>query len=271
MVTRLITYYILWSIRLGIAPWRYFQLNAQYFNIDKGIFSKLDIDTHIPKQWRLEQHYLSKSVIPKQYPVFLKPEWGQNSYGITLVYSEKQYLSACEALKDKKVPYIAQALAQGEIEYEIFYIQHPDNPKDCITLTITKVVNQSEQYPINAANNQHTQYHDCTNEFDVQALETLKKHLRQLPCFRIARIALKADNHQAVIIGEFKIIEINLFTPMPLNLLDVSHSKQYKMDFIKKNMQHLVVLSDQIPRQDFKRHIFFKKVWRHYQIQRPLN
>ena len=267
LVTRLIAYYILWTIRLGISPWRYFQLNAQYFNTQKKIFSKLEIDQHIPSKWRLPQAYLDINNPPIQYPVFLKPEWGQNSYGIQVVYCQTEYLKACKALKNKKVPYIAQALAKGNQEYEIFYIQHPDNDQDCITLTITEVVNAKEQYPINAIYNKHTHYRECTEQFDTKALQTIKAHLALFPCFAIARLALKTDNQASLIAGNFSVIEINLFTPMPLNLLDIKHSKQHKIKFIKKNMEYLAKLSGKIPKKKFKRFIFFKKVWRHYQIK----
>ena len=40
----LIFSYIFYCIRLGVAPWRYFQLNAPYFNEQRNLFSKLDMD-----------------------------------------------------------------------------------------------------------------------------------------------------------------------------------------------------------------------------------
>ena len=35
-------------------PWMYFQIHSHFFNSKKWIFSKIDIEKHIPKKWRLE-------------------------------------------------------------------------------------------------------------------------------------------------------------------------------------------------------------------------
>jgi hypothetical protein len=40
------------------------------------------MDARIPKKWRLKQDYFDKNNLPETFPVFLKPEWGQNSNGI---------------------------------------------------------------------------------------------------------------------------------------------------------------------------------------------
>ncbi|MFT5559869.1 MAG: hypothetical protein ACI9RZ_002357, partial [Sphingobacteriales bacterium] len=57
MLTRitLVVSYILYCIRFAVAPWKYFQLNANYFNEQRNLFSKLDMDARIPIQWRLVQ------------------------------------------------------------------------------------------------------------------------------------------------------------------------------------------------------------------------
>jgi hypothetical protein len=67
---------------LGIPPWYYFQINAEWYNKKKGFYSKIDMDARIPKKWRLKQGYFDKNNLPETFPVFLKPEWGQNSNGI---------------------------------------------------------------------------------------------------------------------------------------------------------------------------------------------
>ena len=69
----LIFTYILYCIRLGVAPWRYFQLNAPYFNEQRNLFSKLDMDKRIPKQWLPEKFMDSGVHGPSHYPVFIKP------------------------------------------------------------------------------------------------------------------------------------------------------------------------------------------------------
>lgn len=267
IVARLITCYIIWTLRYGIPPWRYFQLNATFFNAKKGIYSKLELDQYIPKKWRLNQIYLTDKTPPNHYPVFLKPEWGQNSYGIKLVHSLAEFKQACMQLQDHPVPYIVQSLAKGKIEYELFYIQDSEQKQNIATLTITQVVNNAQKNPINAINNKHTSYRDITLEFSQIEIQMLKIHLAELPNFRFARVAIKADNKDDLLAGNFSIIEINLFAPMPLNLLDVSHNKPHIINFIRINMQLLAKLSSKIPKEDFKPFIFWKKVRLHYQIQ----
>lgn len=264
MVVKLVAYYIWYCIVQGVPPWRFFQLNAQYFNAEKGVFSKIDLDQHIPKPWRLKQYYLNQDNITHQYPVFIKPEWGQNSYGISVVKTQDEMLKVIQ--KTYKVPYIVQHLASGKIEYEVFYIQDPDNHNDYITLTITEVSNHHEKHPINSIYNQHTQYIDKTNDFSKQEQHLLKQHLAKIPCFRIARVALKTNSKLELLQGDFKIIEINLFTPFPINLLDKNQSHTHHQ-FIKDNMWHLAKLSGKITREHFKPFLFFKKLRKHYQIQ----
>ncbi len=124
MTFKLIFYYIAWSIRLRIPPWYYFQINAEWFNQSKGFYSKIDMDARIPLKWRLEQDYLDKNNPPKDFPVFLKPEWGQNSNGIVRLDSLDEFM-AFDA-KESKIPHIVQQAAVEAQEYEIFYIRDAD-------------------------------------------------------------------------------------------------------------------------------------------------
>ncbi len=266
IVARLVIYYIVHALLKGVPPWRYFQLNAKYFNAQKGIFSKLEIDDYIPKQWRLSQHYLSAGEQVDNFPVFLKPEWGQNGNGIQRIYSQAKLKQAEVDLKDIAMPYVVQALATGRCEYEIFYIPHPDKERQFVTLTITEVANEHEQHPINSIYNKYTKYYDITHQFSIAEMGQIKNHLAQMPRFNIARVAIKAEDKSSLLSGNFKIIEINLFTPFPLNLFDKT-SPVNRHSFIKDNTKYLANLSSKIPREDFKPFLFFKKLRKHYQIQ----
>jgi hypothetical protein len=264
-VTRLITWYILWSIRLRIPPWWYFQINAEFFNPKKGYYSKLEIDPYIPKKWRLKQDNLDKKNPPKNFPVFIKPEWGQNANSIEKINS----LEAFNRYKSKiKIPMIVQEIALGKKEFEVFYIQDYRDKNNCITLNITETINNKEPYPINSIENKNTYYQDITDTFSNNELEIVKKSLRELPCFRITRICIRADSKKDLLEQTFKIIEINLFAPMPLILLDKNISKKIKREFIKKNMLNLVKVSATTPKKDFNRFVFFKKIIKHYQVKK---
>ncbi len=264
MVVRLVFYYIWYSLRLLSSPWRYFQINAKYFNSKIGAFSKIDIDSYIPNKWLLKQDFLDKNNPPDIYPVFLKPEWGQNSDGVRIIKSLDDFHNTCAKLKNNKTKYIIQSLANFTKEFEIFYIQHPDNKLDFATITIVEAINSKDSIPINSIYNSNTKYCDISADFNTKNLDIIKNHLRLLPRFKIARVGIKADSTDDLILGNFKIIEINLFTPMPLNLLDTNISKYKKINFIKKSMYSLARLSSGMSNTYFKKFIFFKKIVRHY-------
>lgn len=266
MIFKLIFHYLLWSLRLGIPPWYYFQINAEWYNQEKGFYSKIDMDGHIPKKWRLQQHYLDKNNPPNKFPVFLKPEWGQNSNGIVKVNSKQDFENFDE--HSSKVPYIVQEAAGEAEEYEIFYIRDVKDEKRYISFTITQSINQSgERYPINSIHNGDVIYRDCTMNFSVGELVQLQQYLQELPSFRIARVGLKTSSRASLLNGLFRIIEVNLFAPFPINLLDNNTSKHSKNQFIKDNMYHLVRVSNTTHKKHFNRFVFFKKVIKHYQTK----
>jgi carbamoylphosphate synthase large subunit len=133
---------------LGIPPWYYFQINAEWYNKKKGFYSKIDMDARIPKKWRLKQDYFDKNNLPETFPVFLKPEWGQNSNGIIKINNKQEFLNFDQT--NGKIPYILQYAAHEEKEYEIFYIRDAANKKCLSTLNITQSLNRSdERYPVN--------------------------------------------------------------------------------------------------------------------------
>jgi hypothetical protein len=221
----------------------------------------------IPEKWKLEQNYFDKNIVPKKFPVFMKPEWGQNSNGIVRIDSLDDFL-ACDYEKSK-IPYIVQELAVDKNEYEIFYIRDYRNTNELITITITQSINNSnEDYPINGVKNKNVEYKDITNDFSAKEIVIIKNNLKQLPDFRIARFGIKSNSKEDLLKGLFKIIEINLFAPLPINLLDNKVDKSYKHKFIKKNMRNLVMISSLVPKKNFNRFVFFKKIIRHNQSKK---
>ena len=118
-----------------VLPWNFFQLNSTYFNEAKGIFSKLEMDNYIPRQWRLKQYYFDRDVVPDSFPVFLKPEWSQDSIGITCVQNEVEYRSFSGQAKKAAIPYIVQQAASGRQEFEIYDLRSPECNDDCVVLS----------------------------------------------------------------------------------------------------------------------------------------
>jgi D-alanine-D-alanine ligase-like ATP-grasp enzyme len=246
-------------------PWNFFQLNSNYFNETKGIFSKLEMDKHIPDQWRLAQYYFDREMVPASYPVFLKPEWGQNSIGIVRINNKSEYLAFDRHLRQKTMPYIVQQTASGRIEFEIYYLRSPELPDDFAVLSITQVVNTSGvQHPINSIYNPNTAYLEISSTFSAQELQDIWNYLKAIGNFRMARVCLKADSKEDLLQGMFQIVEINLFLPMPLVLLAKNVREEKKQQLIEAIMMICARLVKTIPRNETGKSIFFRKMKAHY-------
>jgi hypothetical protein len=264
----MIFWFILHCLRLRVNPWRFFQLNASYFNKQKGIYSKQDINWLIPARWRLGQQFDTKSYIPKSFPVFLKPEWGQNSYGIYRADSFNDLRQIRNTTTSSELTYLVQEAAREAREFELFYIRDAESPGDFAVLTITEVKNNKEnRYPINGVHNTHSGYTDYTTEFNGKKSRILWEHISKIGHFRIARVGLKADSEEDLLAGRFHIVEINLFTPMPLNLMDKNKAWLEKVGFIKKAMLHIAKNTAKVFKQSEEENIFFKKLIMHYKVK----
>lgn len=265
----LIFSFIYSSFRHGVLPWRFFQLNAPYFNSSKGIFSKLDIDNCIPADWRLSQGPLRTEIEPASFPVFMKPEWGQNSHGIFRVDNLEEFKAGCRRVICKDIDYIVQEAAKEAREFELFYIRSARDKNQHATFSITEVVNTGDDaLPINGIHNQHTVYHDRTEQFSTGELDILWQHFNALCEYRIARVGLRANSVDDLLAGVFHVIEINLFLPMPLSLLDTTMSWKCKIDFIKKAMDHAALAVKALPEEQENKPIFFKKLVAHIRTTR---
>ena len=261
----LIFWFIYYALRHGVLPWRFFQLNAPYFNSKKGLFSKLDIDNCIPIAWRLLQEPLDPELKPASFPVFFKPEWGQNSHGIFRADNLADFQAGCRRVAHKDIDYIVQEAAREAREFEVFYIRSAREKNHHVTLSITEVVNTGEDpLPINGIHNKNTVYHDCTKQFSPDELEQLWGHFKDICEYRIARIGLRANSKDDFLTGVFHVIEINLFIPMPLSLLDTKMSWPRKIAFIKKAMDHAAQAVKEIPEEQDLKAIFWRKLGAHF-------
>ncbi|NND90077.1 MAG: hypothetical protein HKN42_04375 [Granulosicoccus sp.] len=231
--------YIVCCVRIGAAPWRYWQLNARYFSSEQGIFSKLLLDALIPERWRLHQSIDSDAVLPSSFPVFLKPEWGQNAHGIYRVDSHAQLVTLRSALDKEPQRYLIQQAAPGRREFELFSIDANHNDGIHDVFTITEAVNGLERFPINSKYNRHTRYADITAQFTTEQQAVLAGYLSQIGQFGISRMSVRADSSEELIAGNFHVIEINLFLPMPINLLDGSYTWAQRWKFIRRAMMSL--------------------------------
>lgn len=263
---RLVFWYILWCVRIGARPWRYFQLNAPWFNNQKRLFSKLDMDALIPAKWRLAQEPLRPDSQPSSWPVFLKPEWGQNARGILVAEDQQAFERVQHKLLSSRTPYLFQEAATGEREFEVFYIRNSGSGKAPAVLSTTETLNSGGQrWPVNGIFNRHTS-HQALPQLDVSD-NGLWKYMNELPAFRIARIGLRADSIEAMLAGEFQIIEINVFLPMPLYLLDETVPRCDHKKFIRTNMYRLALITKSVPLKQTRKNIFWPMLFLGYKIR----
>ncbi len=241
-------------------PWRYFQINSLHFNDDLGIYSKNDIDNNIPQKWRLPQAVDDGLYIPESFPVFVKPEWGQNGQGVRRADNANELDYIRNHSMNPKTVYVIQQAAQQAREFEIFYIRDYRNLNHYATISITETCNTSGQdLPVNSINNQHTFYSSMTPKLSTEELDNIWKSIGSIGDYSFARVGVRADSLKAIENGDFKVIEINLYLPMPINLMDTTLPFREKFKFIKTSMNHLAKLVDTIPNNQQSKSVFLKK------------
>jgi len=258
----LIFSYIYYCIKIRTNPARYFQLNAPFFNSSKGIYSKLDTDRLIPQRWRLRQSADNGLVTDFQYPVFVKPEWGQNAYGIRRADSEQELSNILSQTAGSKMPRIIQEGATESREFEVFFILSADDETKAAVLTVNEALNVKKiDFPINSINNSNTFYRELTGSLNEEQLSAIWTHMRTFGRFGISRVGLRSDSIDGLINGDFHVIEINLFVPMPINLLDPDKTFKQRVSAILNTTWHLAQITKHIPKDQVSQSVFFKKWW----------
>lgn len=232
--------YMLNCVLMGTKPCKYFQLNSEIFNSDKGIFSKIEIDQLVPEKWRLPQYYDDGVKLPGRYPVFVKPEWGQNSSGIFRADDETSLRRIRQNIESSRIQYLVQEAAPAKMEFEIFSILHHRDKDRFAELTITQALNNTEEYPVNGVYNANTHYREITESFSDTQIETLWALMGEIGRFNISRVGLRADSVEAMLAGRFHVIEINLFIPMPINMLD---ARYHIRDLWKQSRSYMMALA----------------------------
>lgn len=244
--------YLLNCVRFGVIPWRYFYMNEHAFSVEKKLFSKIEIERSIPKKWLLKSFVLD---FEKQrtdqlvqhilrhfsFPVFLKPEWGQQSYGVVRIDTAKQLKTMLRKIKVSGIVYFCQQAAPQKTEYDLFFVRNSADPKTSSVFTVTVLEHQEHHpYPVHSVRNKKSIYRDITRKFSSTELKVLQKMMMSLAKLNFARVAVRANSEQDLVKGNFSVIEINMFNPMPINLYDQSITRKEKLAFMDHCSQELV-------------------------------
>ena len=252
--------YISCCIRVATRPCKYFQLNAPFFDAGEGIFSKIATDRLIPPAWRLAQCYDDGLRDPQRYPVFVKPEWSQNARGVYRADNAAELRRIRGKIRGARARYLLQEGAVEAGEYEIFFISHHRDPRRRALLTVTEACNVAESNPVNSVYNPNTRYREITDSFSARQLDQLWAMMRRIGSFKIARVSMRADSTDDLVGGRFHIIEINLFLPMPINLLDRRHSRAAIFRFIMTAMMRLALATKHRDKTQPARPVFIKSM-----------
>ena len=69
-----------------------------------------------PPKWRLQQCKVADGYLPPSYPVFIKPEWGENGQGVVRADDEQRYRQLVGALDHSERQYIGQQAAPALVK-----------------------------------------------------------------------------------------------------------------------------------------------------------
>ena len=256
-----IYHFLLACLRNKVLPWRFFQLNKRFFSEEKGMYSKHIINEMIPVQWKLKSlESLDISAMKKMnFPIFIKPEWGQNAAGVICIPERSQVDDILQTRHFDDYYYIVQESANMQYEYDIFYIRSAENNNEYSIFTITQLCNLEEKNPINSIHNKNTSFKDITHSFNKKQKDIIWKYMEGIASFSIAKIGIMTNSSQDLLKGKFKVIEINLFTPLPLNILDTKYSKKEVTEFIKETAECLSLIVKKIPKNQSSKNIFWSK------------
>ncbi|WP_423908790.1 hypothetical protein [Candidatus Spongiihabitans sp.] len=265
--------YILNCIRIRTKPCKYFQLNSPCFNAKEGIFSKKEMDRLIPEKWRLQHVYDDEedddsAYKPENYPIFVKPEWGQNASGVFRADDAASLAKIRKITRQARTRYLIQQGASEKREFEIFSILHHADKNRYAELTITETTNSSEINPVNSIYNPATAYREITDKFSEPQKQALWELLGQIGRFGISRASLRADSIAQMLAGKFHVIEVNLFAPMSINLLDPKYSNSELWQMIRRYMLALARITKYRDQSLTEKPVFTKIML--YNRQNPL-
>lgn len=271
---KIVFLYIYYCFKIWVNPWNFFQVNAKYFNKEKWIFSKYEIESFIPDKWKLKNFIIQFPMNNNQieiledqiwYPLFLKPEWGQNSHGIYIVSNRWELKKYFKNISRQSIPYIAQKSSSFFNEFELLFTNYNWNTQ--LLSFVESRNNQKKWLFINGIHSE-TSYHNLLDKLSKSDKEKIIWYIKEINHFAIGRIWLKANSLRDFIWWNFEIFEINIFLPFPLHLLDENISKENKNHFLHNFTKCLAQLSSNISTTQKNNHnIIFIKIRKHYIIK----
>jgi hypothetical protein len=234
------------------------------------------------------------------FPIIVKPEWGFSSHGIQKVSNEIQLDYFLKITKNSEINYVCQEFCNYKKEYDIFYVAFEDKFQ-IISLTsvesprVTGDGKSTIKELIKKSNLKNKNYLVETNRRDLSHIlkcnekriltdknsilhgteytneeELLKgnyrkliEHVESIKDFKINRISLKTNSFEDLLKGEFKIFELNILFPAPINALDTTLTSTQKREIIKSTMDPIVKIV-----QAHNKKSTMKQIWKFYNNNR---
>lgn len=272
MKFKILSYFTLWCLKSWINPRNFFQIHAKFFNEKKWIFSKLDLESHIPEKWRLTSYKVTSwdtvLDLKKQhgFPFIWKPEWWQNAHWVRMIRDENDLENFLYETKNSEISYLVQEYSDFDKEFEVSYTKDHSWEISIWSIVESKNIDNTN---INSIHGK-TKYHELLDTVSSDDIEKIKRILLQLNDFKLARVGLKADSISDFISEKFKIYEINIFIPLPLILLADNISSWKKHNFLKAYTKNMTTLTKHREKSKYKE-VFFRKIFLHYKIKLSQN
>jgi len=140
----------------------------------------------------------------------------------------------------------------------VFSIRHNTERDKAAVFTVTEALNDTELKPVNSVKNSSTRYVEITQQFDTQQLQQLWLMVNDLGEYNISRASLSANSIEELLKGKFQVIEVNLFLPMPINLLDQKHTAKSIFNTVREYMMCLAKVTRDRDKILPEKHIFIK-------------
>lgn len=224
------------------SPTNFLNLNHKHLEIKKGIYSKHKLNQIIPNKHKLISQPLKKFISKPEinFPIILKPDWGESSLGIKKVNNKINLDKLINNKQIKIEKYFVQQFNQFNIEYDIVFLKNQ----------ITKNIEISEITTVSTTNkdkitgiNHNSNYKNITSQFSKTEIIKLQNNLNWLnKNFNSGKITLKSNSNKELLNNNFKVIETNILFPLPNSVHTLKTNKE-KKKVISKHLTKMIKLS----------------------------
>lgn len=155
-------------------------------------------------------------------PVIIKPDTGHRGLGIVKCDS---IADACVHIQNQNWDLMVQKYSAAPLEFGIFYYRHPAETHGSV-ISLTKKVIPEGSGLITASHCRGAEFFDYCDKITPE-LEQKVQSICENKAFYFGRFDVKADSDEALLRGEFDIIEVNGATSEFIHIYDDKHTWKF--------------------------------------------